>query len=275
LRRTRTRRPRAQVAPAPPRDAPDDILGSVELTAQRPPEIRIAEEPWITRCSWGRPCARSTPMDLAPATSYTLTVEANDFNGNTTMSNAVFLMTEATNDVTPPSAPTNVRIVEDQGCAEVWRLDPVHGRHRPAVRDRVRDLRQRRAEPASRRSRNRQGLRLRHGAWRQHVHGESGGSGGEHLGGEQRVHGVPLALLRSGLGGSDGCCRVGRRPNGLPCSTVHCGRPSCGPIERWSAPSVLAADCFESSTPPPSGTGGTLAPRAEPRAQAIERPGQR
>jgi chitodextrinase len=57
---------------------------------------------------------------LAPATSYTFTVEANDFNGNTTMSNAVTLSTEATNDVTPPSAPTNVRIVEDLSCGEVW-----------------------------------------------------------------------------------------------------------------------------------------------------------
>jgi Fibronectin type III domain len=57
---------------------------------------------------------------LAPATYYTFTVEANDFNGNTTMSNAVTLKTEATNDVTPPSAPTNVRIVRDQGCGEVW-----------------------------------------------------------------------------------------------------------------------------------------------------------
>jgi fibronectin type 3 domain-containing protein len=57
---------------------------------------------------------------LTPATSYTFTVEANDFNGNTAMSNAVTLRTEATSDVTPPSAPTNVRIVRDQGCGEVW-----------------------------------------------------------------------------------------------------------------------------------------------------------
>jgi fibronectin type 3 domain-containing protein len=57
---------------------------------------------------------------LAPATTYTFTVEANDFNGNTTMSNAITLTTEATTDVTPPSAPTNVRLLEDQGCAEVW-----------------------------------------------------------------------------------------------------------------------------------------------------------
>ena len=57
---------------------------------------------------------------LMPATSYAFTVEANDFNGNTAMSNAVALTTEATSDVTPPSAPTNVRIVRDQGCGEVW-----------------------------------------------------------------------------------------------------------------------------------------------------------
>jgi fibronectin type 3 domain-containing protein len=57
---------------------------------------------------------------LAPATSYTFSVEANDFNGNATMSNAVTLTTEATSDVTPPSAPTNVRIVRDPGCGEVW-----------------------------------------------------------------------------------------------------------------------------------------------------------
>ena len=56
---------------------------------------------------------------LAPATSYRFTVQADDFNGNTTMSNAVTLTTEATSDVTPPSAPTNVRIV-DGGCVEFW-----------------------------------------------------------------------------------------------------------------------------------------------------------
>jgi chitodextrinase len=57
---------------------------------------------------------------LTPATTYTFTVEANDFNGNTTMSNEEVLTTEATNDVTPPSVPTNVHIVRDQGCGEVW-----------------------------------------------------------------------------------------------------------------------------------------------------------
>jgi chitodextrinase len=57
---------------------------------------------------------------LSPATTYTFTVQASDSGGNTATSNAVTLTTEASSDVTPPSAPTNVRIVEDQGCAEVW-----------------------------------------------------------------------------------------------------------------------------------------------------------
>jgi len=53
------------------------------------------------------------------ATSYTFTVHAHDFSGNTATSNAVTLTTEATSDVTRPSAPTNVRIV-DGGCVELW-----------------------------------------------------------------------------------------------------------------------------------------------------------
>jgi chitodextrinase len=57
---------------------------------------------------------------LAPATSYTFTVQALDSNANTATSNAVALTTEATSDVTPPSAPTDVRIVDDQGCGEVF-----------------------------------------------------------------------------------------------------------------------------------------------------------
>jgi len=57
---------------------------------------------------------------LTPATTYTFAVEANDFNGNTTMSNTVTLTTEATTDVTPPSVPTNVRIVGSFGCPEFF-----------------------------------------------------------------------------------------------------------------------------------------------------------
>ena len=57
---------------------------------------------------------------LTPATTYTLTVQARDASGNTATSNAVTLTTEASSDVTPPSAPTNVRIVDSFGCPEFW-----------------------------------------------------------------------------------------------------------------------------------------------------------
>jgi chitodextrinase len=57
---------------------------------------------------------------LTPATTYTFTVEARDSNDNTATSNAVTLTTEASSDVTPPSAPTNVRIVESNGGCEFW-----------------------------------------------------------------------------------------------------------------------------------------------------------
>jgi Fibronectin type III domain len=57
---------------------------------------------------------------LTRATTYTFAVEANDFNGNTTMSNSVTLTTEPSSDFTPPSAPTNVRITGSFGCPEFF-----------------------------------------------------------------------------------------------------------------------------------------------------------
>ena len=57
---------------------------------------------------------------LTPSTTYTFTVQARDMGGNTATSNAVTLTTAATNDVTPPSAPTNVRITGGFGCPEFF-----------------------------------------------------------------------------------------------------------------------------------------------------------
>jgi len=57
---------------------------------------------------------------LTPATSYRFTVQARDASGNTATSNAISLTTEATSDVTPPSVPTNVRIVGSFGCPEFF-----------------------------------------------------------------------------------------------------------------------------------------------------------
>jgi chitodextrinase len=57
---------------------------------------------------------------LAPSTTYTFTVKALDQDDNASTSNAVTLTTEASGDVTPPSVPTNVRIVGGNGCPEFW-----------------------------------------------------------------------------------------------------------------------------------------------------------
>jgi chitodextrinase len=57
---------------------------------------------------------------LTPSTTYTFTVKALDASSNASTSNAVTLTTEASSDVTPPSAPTNVHIVGSNGCPEFW-----------------------------------------------------------------------------------------------------------------------------------------------------------
>ena len=57
---------------------------------------------------------------LTPATTYTFTVQVRDASGNAATSNAITLTTESTTDVTPPSAPTNVRIVGSFGCPEFF-----------------------------------------------------------------------------------------------------------------------------------------------------------
>jgi fibronectin type 3 domain-containing protein len=57
---------------------------------------------------------------LTPSTTYTFTVKALDADANASTSNAVTLTTEASNDVTPPSVPTNVHIVSSWGCPEFF-----------------------------------------------------------------------------------------------------------------------------------------------------------
>ena len=57
---------------------------------------------------------------LTPSTTYTFTVKALDQNDNAATSNSVTLTTEASSDVTPPSVPTNVRIVGSNGCPEFF-----------------------------------------------------------------------------------------------------------------------------------------------------------
>jgi hypothetical protein len=57
---------------------------------------------------------------LTPSTTYSFTVKALDQDANASESNVVTLTTEASSDVTPPSAPTNVRITGSFGCPEFF-----------------------------------------------------------------------------------------------------------------------------------------------------------
>ena len=63
---------------------------------------------------------RASLRHLTPGTTHTFKVTARDGGGNTTDSNVVSVTTPASSDTVPPSAPTNLRIDVDQGCAEVW-----------------------------------------------------------------------------------------------------------------------------------------------------------
>jgi hypothetical protein len=130
---------------------------------------------------------------LTRATTYAFAVEADDFNGNTTMSNTVTLTTEPSSDVTPPSVPTNARIVGSNGRPEFfvgWTrstddTDPqsvieyeiyVNGVLSPLAASAGVD----------------QDFVHATGQRREHVHRQGGRSGGQHLGGEQRRDGVLL-----------------------------------------------------------------------------------
>lgn len=57
---------------------------------------------------------------LVPGSAYTIRVTARDASGNTADSNVVTVNTPPSNDTVPPSAPTNLHIESDQGCAELW-----------------------------------------------------------------------------------------------------------------------------------------------------------
>jgi Fibronectin type III domain. len=57
---------------------------------------------------------------LTPGSTNTFRVDAIDYTGNTAMSNPSTATTETSTDTVPPSIPTNVRLLRDNGCAEVW-----------------------------------------------------------------------------------------------------------------------------------------------------------
>ena len=57
---------------------------------------------------------------LIPSTSYVFTVQAWDTSGNRSTSNAVTLTTEASSDTVPPTAPTDLHLVSDNGGGEFY-----------------------------------------------------------------------------------------------------------------------------------------------------------
>jgi len=57
---------------------------------------------------------------LTPATTYTFTVQAQAASGTTAFSNAVTLTTQASSDTVPPTAPTDLHLVSDQGGGELY-----------------------------------------------------------------------------------------------------------------------------------------------------------
>lgn len=62
---------------------------------------------------------RASLRHLTPGTTHTFKVSARDGSGNVADSNVVSVTTLQSADTVPPSAPTNLRIESDQGCAEV------------------------------------------------------------------------------------------------------------------------------------------------------------
>lgn len=59
---------------------------------------------------------------LTPGTAYSFSVSASDWSAgnNTSNSNTVFVTTQPSSDRTPPAAPTNLRLVMDNSCGEIF-----------------------------------------------------------------------------------------------------------------------------------------------------------
>jgi chitodextrinase len=58
---------------------------------------------------------------LQPGSAYSFSVTASDFSGgNATNSNVVNVATPPSTDTLPPTVPTNLHLVSDNTCAEVW-----------------------------------------------------------------------------------------------------------------------------------------------------------
>ena len=61
-----------------------------------------------------------TILDLSPATTYELKVQARDAYNNTVESNILSVTTPAVTDHVPPSAPTNLALSPESSPPEIW-----------------------------------------------------------------------------------------------------------------------------------------------------------
>ena len=69
---------------------------------------------WLSQTS-------ATIRHLQPGTGYSFSVTASDFSGgNATTSNAVDVVTLPSSDTLPPTVPTDLHLVRDDSCAEIW-----------------------------------------------------------------------------------------------------------------------------------------------------------
>lgn len=59
---------------------------------------------------------------LTPGTAYSFSISVSDWSAgnNTSTSNTAFVTTQPSSDTTPPAAPTNLRLVLDQSCGEIF-----------------------------------------------------------------------------------------------------------------------------------------------------------
>jgi Fibronectin type III domain len=82
-------------------------------------EYLLSVSPHSGNVVWMGPTSVNV-VGLAPLTEYTFTVRARDLGWNLSpLSNAVSATTAASTDTTPPTAPTNLRVSNEDWCGEV------------------------------------------------------------------------------------------------------------------------------------------------------------
>jgi hypothetical protein len=82
-------------------------------------EYRVSVSPQQGNLVWTGPTS-ATLVGLAPSTEFTFTVTAQDFGYHLSLpSNEVSATTAASTDTTPPTAPTTLRVSDEDGCGEV------------------------------------------------------------------------------------------------------------------------------------------------------------